>query len=68
MLTGPAVIIVLLAHVAICQHSTTNSLQEAIEALHRHHEILSSQEHGRRHEEPRHYSEVFDDYFSDGEL
>lgn len=53
-------LILFLAHVAIGQH-TRNSLQEAIEALHRHHEIMSSDQHARHHiQAPR--PENVDDY------
>lgn len=50
-MTGKALIplLVVLVQVVLGQHSP-NSLQEAIEALHRHHEILSSQQHGRHQE------------------
>lgn len=50
------------------QHSA-NSLQAAIEALHRHHEILSSQR--ARHHDPSSSSppshHQAEDYFTDGE-
>lgn len=54
----------------IGQH-TPNSLQEAIEALHRHHDILSSsqqQQHGGRHHESplAHHLSKGDGYFSEG--
>lgn len=63
-MTGKALIplLVVLTQVVTGQHSP-NSLQEAIEALHRHHEILSSQQHGRRQE--FHHSPMAD-YMSEG--
>lgn len=63
-MTGKALIplLVVLVQVVLGQHSP-NSLQEAIEALHRHHEILSSQQHGRRQE--FHHSPMAD-YMSEG--
>lgn len=66
-MTGKAFILLLAVQVALGQHST-NSLQDAIEALHRHHEILSSQQNARHQHSPAQLSRSqVDDYFADGE-
>lgn len=59
-MTKAFILPILVVQLVVAQHSP-NSLQEAIEALHRHHEILSSQ---HQEHQPHHQDE---DYFADGE-